>query len=96
MDHLVTQCDREGVNTYSYIPVQRIASRRCFGKLKLKFTYGFGNVAVVIPTPLSFVYSIVHLPALKHNISTFFTFCRGLIHFHLSVVAFVKLHVNHV
>ena len=31
----VTLCDSEGVNAYSYIPVQIIASHCCFGKLNI-------------------------------------------------------------
>ena len=46
--------DFEGVNKYSYIPVQRIASRCCFGNLELKLSAGDENVTVVIPIPFKF------------------------------------------
>ena len=44
----------EDIQKYSYIPVQRIASRCCFGKMKLKFSYGIESVTVVIPIPFKF------------------------------------------
>ena len=50
----VTQCDHEGIHTYSYIPVQRVVSRCCFGKLTIEFAHGLENVMVIIPTPFKF------------------------------------------
>jgi len=50
----VLRNDFEGINKYSYVPVQRIASRCCFGNLDLKLSAGDENVTVVIPIPFKF------------------------------------------
>ena len=41
--------DHEGLNKYSYIPVQRIASRCCFGNMNIELSAGNEDVTVVIP-----------------------------------------------
>lgn len=46
--------DHEGLNKYSYIPVQRIASRCCFANMNIELSAGFEDVIVVIPIPFKF------------------------------------------
>ena len=46
--------DNEGLNKYSYLPVQRIASRCCFGNMHIELSAGIEDVIVVIPIPFKF------------------------------------------
>ena len=52
----VVRCDVESGHSFCYVPVQRLASRCCFGSLTVGFPSGPENVIVVVPNSFKFRY----------------------------------------
>lgn len=50
----VLRKDTEGLYKYSYLPVQRIANRCCFGNKSLELSSGPENITVIIPIQFRF------------------------------------------
>ena len=51
---MILRKDHDGINNFSYIPIQRISSQCCFDNLDVELPAGVENVTVVVPIPFKF------------------------------------------